>query len=96
MTTWEEFTRAMELRFGPSSFENHQQALFKLQQNGIVSDYQREFERLHNCVIGLPHNAILDCFISGLRFEIQYELANLHPTTISQAIDLAKLVESKL
>lgn len=96
LTTWEELTRALELRFGPSSFENHQQALFKLQQTGTVSDYQREFERLCNRVIGLPQPAILDCFISGLRLEIQHELAILHPTSITQAIALAKLVETKL
>lgn len=96
LTTWEEFTRALELRFGPSSFENHQQALFKLQQSGTVADYQREFERLCNRVVGLPQSAILDCFISGLLPEIQHELAILGPTSISQAIGLAKLVETKL
>lgn len=96
LTTWEEFTRALELRFGPSSFENHQQALFKLQQTGTVSDYQREFERLCNRVVGLSQPAILDCFLSGLRLEIHHELAILNPTSISQAIGLAKLVETKL
>lgn len=96
LTTWEEFTRALELRFGPSSFENHQQALFKLQQTGTVSDYQREFERLCNRVIGLSQPAILDCFLSGLRPEIHHELAILNPTSISQTIGLAKLVETKL
>lgn len=39
LSTWEEFTRGLELRFGPSTFENHQQALFKLHQTTSVADY---------------------------------------------------------
>lgn len=44
----------------------------------------------------MPPDAILDCFISGLKPEIQNELAIIQPTSISQAIGLAKLVESKI
>lgn len=95
LTTWDHFCRDLELRFGPSSFENHQQALFKLRQNTTVHEYQKEFERLCNRVHNLPPNAILDCFISGLRSEIQHEIAIICPTTISQAIGLAKLLKSK-
>lgn len=96
LSSWEEFLHALELRFGSSTYENHQQALFKLQQTSMVADYQKEFERLSNKVIGLPHGAILDCFISGIRQEIQNELSILHPTSISQVDGLAKFVESKL
>jgi hypothetical protein len=96
LTSWDRFTRDLELPFGPSSFENHQQALFKLKQTSTVQEYQKSFERICNRVTSLPPIAILDCFISGLRFDIQNELAILRPTTISQAIGLAKLVESKL
>lgn len=96
LSTWPEFTHALELRFGPSNFENHQQALFKLRQTTSVTTYQRDFERLCNRVVGLPHQAILDCFLSSIKPEIQYELAILKPGSISDAIGLAKLVESKL
>lgn len=82
--------------FGPSTFVNHQQALFKLQQTTTVSDYQKEFERLSNRVTCLSPRAILDCFISGLHVDIKNELALLKPTTIADAIGMAKLVESKL
>ncbi|KAL0303885.1 UNVERIFIED_CONTAM: Retrovirus-related Pol polyprotein from transposon.6 [Sesamum radiatum] len=60
LSSWEAFVRALELRFGPSSFENHQAALFKLRQRG------------------------------------SRELAVLQPSSISQAVGLAKLVEAKL
>lgn len=96
LTTWDEFKRSFELRFGPSAYENHQQMLFKLKQTTTVSEYHSEFERLSNRVIGLTNHSILDCFIFFLRLEIKNELAILHPTSISQAIGLAKLVESKL
>ncbi|KAL4567049.1 hypothetical protein LXL04_022620 [Taraxacum kok-saghyz] len=32
LSTWDEFSRSVELRFGPSAYENHQAALFKLRQ----------------------------------------------------------------
>ncbi|GJR00748.1 putative reverse transcriptase domain-containing protein [Tanacetum coccineum] len=40
--------------------------------------------------------SLLDCFISGLRHDIQQELTVLRPQTITQAIGLAKLIEDKL
>lgn len=70
LSTWEVFTRALELHFGPSSYENHQAALFKLRHVGSVADYQSAFEKLSNRIVGLPSDALLNCFISGLRPEI--------------------------
>ncbi|XP_058784061.1 uncharacterized protein LOC131658827 [Vicia villosa] len=96
LSDWVSFTKALELRFGPSSYENHQAELFKLKQEGTVVEYQTKFEKLGNQVVGLPPDAILNCFISGLTIEIQNEMAIHKPTSISQAIDLAKLIESKL
>lgn len=61
-----------------------------------MTNYQRDFERLCNKVIDLTPTAILNCFISGLKVELQHEIAILRPATISQAIGLAKRVESKI
>jgi hypothetical protein len=61
-----------------------------------VVDYQAQFEKLGNRVIGLPADAILNCFISGLLPDIRNEIAIQRPQTITQAIGLAKLIESKL
>nr|GEY35691.1 RNA-directed DNA polymerase, eukaryota [Tanacetum cinerariifolium] len=44
---------------------------------------------------GLPPKALLNCFVLGLREDIQQELAILRPHTITQAISLAKLIEDK-
>lgn len=39
---WRDFSRALELRFGHSDYENHQAALFKLKQTTTVMSYQSE------------------------------------------------------
>jgi hypothetical protein len=85
----------LELCFGPSTYENHQAQLFKLRQTGFVSEYQENFEKLGNRVLGLPADAILNCFISGLIPEIRNEIAIQRPYSISEAIGLAKLIEAK-
>nr|KYP60274.1 hypothetical protein KK1_015727 [Cajanus cajan] len=93
---WTSFARALEIRFGPSSYENHQGELLKLRQTGSVTDFQVNFEKLSNRVFGIPPEVLKNCFISGLLPEIQNEIALFQPQTISQAIGLAKLIEAKL
>nr|GEW15762.1 hypothetical protein [Tanacetum cinerariifolium] len=90
------FIRALEIRFGPSTFENHQATLFKLCQTSTVASYQKEFERISNCVTGLSNEAFQNCFISGLCPEIQSEMALHNPTTLHQTYGLAKVIEDKL
>ncbi|KAL0419018.1 UNVERIFIED_CONTAM: Retrovirus-related Pol polyprotein from transposon [Sesamum radiatum] len=94
-SSWDAFICSLKLRFGPSSFDNHEAMLFKLRQHDSVTDFQAEFARLCNRVVGLPPESILNCFISGLRLDIQRELAVLRPSSISQAVCLAKLIEAK-
>lgn len=96
ITTWEAFTHALKCRFGPSTYENHQVALFKLRQSGYVMEYQTQFEMLANRVMNLSPDAQLNCFLSGLKPEIYRELTVLRPYNLTDAIGMAKLVESKL
>lgn len=63
LTTWEVLLKAMEQRFGPSSYKNQQATLFKLRQLGSVVDYQAAFENIFNRFIGLPADALLNFFI---------------------------------
>ncbi|KAL0423039.1 UNVERIFIED_CONTAM: Retrovirus-related Pol polyprotein from transposon.6 [Sesamum radiatum] len=74
LSSWEAFVRALELCFGHSSFDNHQAMLFKLHQRGSVAEFQAEFERLCNRVVGLPPDTLSKYFISMLRLDIQCEL----------------------
>lgn len=82
LSSWEAFTRDLELRFRPPTFSNHQAALFKLRQTGSVMDYQMQFESLSNRVDGLNPTALLNCFISGLQNDIQWEIAALQPQSL--------------
>lgn len=94
--TWAEFSRALELYFGPSTYVNHQATLFKLTQTSTVSVYQADFEKTSNCVVGLTPEALMNCFLFGLRDDIQNEIALQKPTTLHQVHGLAKLIEDKL
>lgn len=63
--SWHDFTKALELDFGPSAYEYPRATLFKLTQSGSVSEYYTEFTALANRVYGLSNEAFLDCFHSG-------------------------------
>ncbi|KAH9666617.1 hypothetical protein KPL70_020713 [Citrus sinensis] len=96
LSSWAALTRAIESRFGPSSYINHRATLFKLTQTSSVEAYQSTFENIYNRVTNLHPDAILDCFISGLKPTIQNELAIHKPSNLPDAIALAKLIEDKL
>ncbi|KAK4406399.1 hypothetical protein Sango_0646400 [Sesamum angolense] len=86
LSLWDAFVESLELLFGLSSYVNHEAALFKLHQRGSVAKLQVEFERLCNQVIGLPPESFLNCFLFTLRPNIQWELAILRPSSLSQAM----------
>ncbi|KAJ1428448.1 Retrotransposon gag domain [Sesbania bispinosa] len=89
--TWIGFTRALELEFGPSPYECPRVNLFKLSQVGMVHDYYAEFTVLSNRVYGVSTNALLDCFISGLKLEIRRDVIAQSPTSLLRTVSLAKL-----
>jgi hypothetical protein len=62
LSDWPTFMRQLEIRFGPSTYENHQAELFKLKQVGTISEYQAAFENLSNRVFGLSNEMIMNCF----------------------------------
>ncbi|XP_075640360.1 uncharacterized protein LOC142612122 [Castanea sativa] len=68
--SWEEFTRALCVRFGPSNYEDFDEALAKLHQTSTVREYQENFERLAARVQDWPGKALVGGYIGGLREEI--------------------------
>lgn len=48
-----------------------------------------------NRVEGLSNEALLECFISGLKKELQWEVIPWQPDSITKAVTLAKLFEDK-
>lgn len=93
--SWGAFTRALELEYGPSPYESPRPTLFKLTQTSTISEYYSTFTTLANRSHGLSPDAILDCFISGLKPEIRRDVIAQNPTSLSHALSLAKLFPEK-
>ena len=53
LSQWDDFIRKLELRFGLSSFVNHEASLFKLKQTTTVTTFLHDFECLSTRVTGL-------------------------------------------
>ncbi|XP_019417272.1 PREDICTED: uncharacterized protein LOC109328313 [Lupinus angustifolius] len=92
---WSTLVSAIETQFGPSLFDCPRSMLFKLTQTESVSHYNSEFTNLANRVIGVSTEALLDCFISGLKEDIRREVIVQCPTSLVKAVALAKLYEEK-
>lgn len=69
--------------------------LFKLQQTSSVEQYQSTFESTSKRITNLPPEMLLNCFIFGLKPQIKHEILLLRPNTITDAIEMAKLIENK-
>lgn len=93
--SWVEFTRALELDYGPSIYDCPRASLFKLNQSGTVNEYYLQFSALANRVYGLSNDALVDCFISGLNTEIRRDVMIHTPTSIVKVVSLAKVYEEK-
>jgi hypothetical protein len=93
--SWQEFTRALELDFGPSAYDCPRATLLKLAQTTSVTEYYREFNALANRVHGISNEAFLDCFLSGLQADIRRDVIALTPSNLPKAFALAKLFEEK-
>lgn len=70
--------------------------LSKLKQVTFVKAYQEKFEELANKTKGLTEEFFISCFLSGLKDEIKAGVQMFQPTTITQAIGLARLQEESI
>ncbi|GAU39167.1 hypothetical protein TSUD_147890 [Trifolium subterraneum] len=96
IVSWPQFLQALELRFAPTAYDDPRGKLFKLQQTTTVSAYLSEFESIANRIVGLSPPDLLSFFISGLRSEICQEVLAQQPSSLSQAVGLARLQEEKI
>lgn len=93
--SWLGFPRALEMEFGTSPYDCPRSILFKMNQTTTVHDYYVEFTALANRVHGLSPDAILDCFLSGLKPDIRREVLAQSPFSLTKAVALAKLFKEK-
>ncbi|KAG8390284.1 hypothetical protein BUALT_Bualt01G0067600 [Buddleja alternifolia] len=78
LTSWDAFVRALEIRFGPSSYENHQAALFKLRQTTTHLKHEaayiaKKIELLENSRRKLLGHDIEECSVEEVQ-EIENQL----------------------
>jgi hypothetical protein len=88
---WEDFTTVLCVRFGPSDYENFDEALAKLRQIGSVREYQNHFERLTAMMHNWPETALVGSYIGGLKDEIQTKVKLFRPTSLQHTNSLARL-----
>jgi hypothetical protein len=93
--TWDEYTKAIQQRFGPTDYEDPSEALTRLKQNMMVATYQKAFERLSHQVDGLPENFLIGRFIAGLQDEIRLDVKIKQPHTLADTIGVARLIEER-
>ena len=93
---WTDFATAMCTRFGPSEFEDFQEALTQIYQQTTVRAYQAEFERLTDRIEGWTDSQLRSLFIGGLKMEVRAEVKILRPATLHEAFTSALMVEEKL
>lgn len=93
LPNWSAFTNALEEQFGPSQYDSPRARLFKLTQTSSAASYYTEFMVLANRVIGLPDDAIIECFVSGLKHHLRRDILAHEPTTLIRAANLAKLYD---
>nr|KYP46454.1 Transposon Ty3-I Gag-Pol polyprotein [Cajanus cajan] len=93
--SWIAFTRALEMEFGPSPYEGPRSQLFKLTQTNSVQAYYVQFTALANRVQGVTQEALLDCFVGGLKPDIRRDVIAQSPPSLLRTVSLAKLYEEK-
>ena len=91
--TWDEFTKDVQLRFGPIDYENPSEDLTRLKQTITVAAYQEAFENLSYRVDDLLEIFLIGCFIAGLRDDIRIDVQIKQPRTLADALGVASLIE---
>lgn len=94
--TWEIFEKEVRTQFGPTKYEDFNEALSRILQHSALREYQREFERLAIWVSGRPPKALIGTFLGGLNDEIAVEVHMFKPHTLREAIELARMRDDKL
>lgn len=96
LTSWQVLTASLERKYGPSVFDCPRHALLRLTQEGSVTQFHDHLTALVNRVSGVSEEILLDCFLSGLKRELQAELVPWNPDDLEKAVTLAKVFEEKL
>jgi hypothetical protein len=90
---WNDFVRAIQIRFGPASYDDPMELLTKLKQTHNIAAYKSQFESTSNRVRDLSDMHKLSCFMSGMKDEIRLAVKMQGPRNLGEAYALAKIQE---
>jgi hypothetical protein len=93
---WNDFVRAIQIRFGPASYDDPMELLTKLKQTHTIAAYKSQFETTSNRVRDLSDMHKLSCFMSGMKDEIRLAVKMQGPRNLGEAYALAKIQEEYL
>ncbi|KAJ4795897.1 polyprotein [Rhynchospora pubera] len=94
--SWDDFTAALQYRFGPSEFEDPVGQLSRVTQTGSVLDYQATFEELASRVRGFSSHNLMSIFIAGLQPRLRRAVQSHRPIDLHDAFSLARLHEAQI
>lgn len=93
LTSWENFSKAIMLRFRPFVYDDPAAQFKRLTQSSSVKDYKAQFEFLSNRLTHLSDKYKLSYFFAGLKEELKLLVRLLNPTNTNQAFGMARLQE---
>jgi hypothetical protein len=96
ISSWTDFTRAIQIRFGRGPYDDPMETLSKLCQVGSLEDYKNQFDILALKVHRLPDEHKLSCFLGGLKDEIRLPVQMFNPKSLVDAYSLARIQEECL
>jgi hypothetical protein len=95
-STWDEFERLVNQRFGPPIRGNALGELIQLRRETTVADYQTRFLTLVNRCKGLTEPHQIDIFTAGLHDPLKTDVELEQPATLEEAMALARAYEHRL
>jgi hypothetical protein len=91
LNCWDDFVRAIQLRFRHASYDDPMELLTKLKHTNSVIAYKCQFESLRNRIRNLSNMYKLSCFMSRLKDEVRLAVKMQGPRTLGEAYALAKI-----
>uniref|UniRef100_A0A2N9J2Z8 Reverse transcriptase n=2 Tax=Fagus sylvatica TaxID=28930 RepID=A0A2N9J2Z8_FAGSY len=95
-TKFQKKKRAVQMRFGPATYDDPMETLTKLRHTHSVVAYKGQFEALSNRIRNLSEAHKLSCFMSGLRDEVRLAVKMQGARSLGEAYALAKIQEEYL
>ncbi|XP_054824059.1 uncharacterized protein LOC129322054 [Prosopis cineraria] len=92
---WDELVTAFQENLGPLEYQNPDEFLCSIRQEGSVQEYRTEFAKRSSRVKNWPEHCLLGVFLNGLKEELRSDVRIHKPRSVYRAVSLALEIESK-